>query len=112
MFLILLRHWRTQHSLKSNPLRRTSRVSMEREMESFLRMLRLGRRELRLVGARAKRQIRTTRVKTQPVGVNSALAAVGVNASLRRLSCKRNPAAAISPIRPPSGGVGYLGWVS
>jgi hypothetical protein len=53
--------WRTQHSLKSNPLRRTSRVSMEREMESFLRMLRLGRRELRLVGARAKRQIRTTR---------------------------------------------------
>ena len=33
---------------------------MEREMESFLRMLRLGRRELRLVGARAKRQIRTT----------------------------------------------------
>jgi hypothetical protein len=55
MFLILLKHWRTQHSLKSNPLRRTSRVSMEREMESFLRMLRLGRRELRLVGARAKR---------------------------------------------------------
>jgi hypothetical protein len=33
---------------------------MEREMESFLRMLRLGRRQLRLVGARAKRQIRTT----------------------------------------------------
>src|ERR1700722_14042816 len=91
MFLILLKHWRTQHSLKSNPLRRTSRASMEREMESFLRMLRLGRRELRLGGARGKRQIRTTRVKTQPVGVNSALAAVGVNASLRRFVLQKEP---------------------
>ena len=44
---------------------------MEREMESFLRMLRLGRRELRLVGAGAKRQIRTTSVSFDEGGVLS-----------------------------------------